>query len=95
MGGCGLSATADSSPAVFRLRPFFMLHPTMLRNILAARLFILCEMEIENMSLSGGKKPNRYDPWYAKAAFGLLLVVLVGSLVALYSGVPVAQFMTR
>ena len=49
-----------------------MLHPTMLRNILAARLLILCEMEIENMSLSGGKKPNRYDPWYAKAAFGLL-----------------------
>jgi hypothetical protein len=56
VGGCGLSATADSSPAVFRLRPFFMLHPTMLRNILAARLLILCEMEIENMSLSGGKK---------------------------------------
>jgi hypothetical protein len=95
VGGCGLSATADSSPAVFRLRPFFMLHPTMLRNILAARLLILCEMEIENMSLSGGKKPNHYDPRYAKAAFGLLLVVLVGSLVALYSGVPVAQFMTR
>jgi hypothetical protein len=29
---------------------------------------------------------NRYDPWYAKAAFGAFLFVLVGSLVALYSG---------
>jgi hypothetical protein len=46
------------------------------------------------MSLSGGEKSNRYDPWYAKAAFGLLLCVLVGSLVALYSGVPGA-FMTH
>ena len=26
------------------------------------------------------------DPWYAKVAFGLFLCVLVGSLVALYSG---------
>jgi hypothetical protein len=32
--------------------------------------------------------PNeRYDRWYAKAAFGILLFGLVGSLVALYSGV--------
>ena len=29
---------------------------------------------------------ERYDPWYAKAAFGVFLVGLVGSLVALYSG---------
>ena len=35
------------------------------------------------------------DPWYAKVAFGLFLCVLVGSLVALYSGVPVVQFVTR
>jgi hypothetical protein len=32
--------------------------------------------------------PNkRYDPWYAKAAFGVFLFGLVGSLIALYSGV--------
>ena len=37
---------------------------------------------------------NRYDPWYAKVAFGLFLSSLVGLLVALYSGVPVVQFMT-
>jgi hypothetical protein len=30
---------------------------------------------------------ERYDPWYAKAAFGVLLLGLVGSLIALYSGV--------
>ena len=41
------------------------------------------------------QKSNRYDPWYAKVAFGLFLCVLVGSLVALYSGVPVVQFVTR
>jgi hypothetical protein len=29
---------------------------------------------------------NRDDPWYAKAAFGVLLCVIVGALVALYSG---------
>jgi hypothetical protein len=29
---------------------------------------------------------ERYDPWYAKAAFGVLLFGLVGSLIALYSG---------
>jgi hypothetical protein len=29
---------------------------------------------------------NRYDPWYAKAAFGVLLCVIVGAPVALYSG---------
>jgi hypothetical protein len=29
---------------------------------------------------------NRYDPWYAKAAFGVFLFVIVGALVALYSG---------
>ena len=37
---------------------------------------------------------DRYDPWYVKAAFGLFLCSLVGLLVALYSGVPVAQFLT-
>jgi len=41
------------------------------------------------------EKSNHYDPWYAKIAFGLFLCVLVGSLVALYSGVPVVQFVTR
>ena len=29
---------------------------------------------------------NRDDPWYAKAAFGILLCVIVGALLALYSG---------
>jgi hypothetical protein len=29
---------------------------------------------------------DRYDSWCAKAAFGVLLCVVVGSLVALYSG---------
>ena len=29
---------------------------------------------------------ERYDPWYAKAAFGVFLFGLVGSLIALYSG---------
>jgi hypothetical protein len=30
---------------------------------------------------------ERYDPWYAKAAFGVLLFGLAGSLISLYSGV--------
>jgi hypothetical protein len=30
---------------------------------------------------------RRYDPWYVKAAFGVFLCFLVGSLIALYSGV--------
>jgi hypothetical protein len=38
---------------------------------------------------------TRYDPWYAKVAFGLFLCVLVGSLVALYSGVPMVEFVTQ
>jgi len=29
---------------------------------------------------------HRYDPWYVQAAFGALLCVIVGALVALYSG---------
>lgn len=37
----------------------------------------------------------RYDPWYAKVGFGIFLSVLVGSLVALYSGVPIVQFVTQ
>jgi hypothetical protein len=41
------------------------------------------------------EKSNPNDPWYAKVVFGLFLCVLVGSLVALYSGVPVVQFVTR
>jgi len=41
------------------------------------------------------EKSNHYDPWYAKIAFALFLCVLVGSLVALYSGVPLVQFVTR
>ena len=41
------------------------------------------------------EKSNHYDPWYAKIAFGLFLCVLVGSLVALYSGVPVVEFVAR
>ena len=34
---------------------------------------------------------NRYDPWYVKVAFGLFLCVLVGALVALYTGAFLAQ----
>jgi len=30
---------------------------------------------------------ERYDPWYAKAAFGVFLFGLVATLIALYSGV--------
>ena len=29
---------------------------------------------------------ERYDPWYAKVAFGVFLFGLVSSLIALYSG---------
>ena len=39
------------------------------------------------MTSSGNRKSGRYDPWYAKVAFGLFILVLVGSLIALYSGV--------
>jgi hypothetical protein len=35
---------------------------------------------------------RRYDPWYVKVAFGIFLCVLVGMPIALYSGVPVPQF---
>jgi hypothetical protein len=41
---------------------------------------------------SPDKRSDRYDPWYTKIAFGLFLCVLVGTLVALYSGVPVPHF---
>jgi len=41
------------------------------------------------------EKYARYDPWYAKVAFGIFLCVLVESLVALSSGVPVVQFVTQ
>ena len=40
------------------------------------------------------EKSNRYDPWYAKVAFGLLPCVLIGTLVAHYSGLPVDQYVT-
>jgi hypothetical protein len=39
------------------------------------------------------RKSDRYDPWYTKLGFGLFLCVLVGMLVALYSGVPVVHFL--
>jgi hypothetical protein len=32
-------------------------------------------------------RSDRYDPWYTKTVFAALLFVLVGSLVALYSGI--------
>jgi hypothetical protein len=38
------------------------------------------------MTSSDSRKSGRYDPWYAKVAFSLFILVLVGSLVALYSG---------
>ena len=38
------------------------------------------------------RNSERYDPWYVKVAFGVFLCLLVGSLVALYSGVPVPHF---
>ena len=34
------------------------------------------------------RRSKQYDTWYAKVAFGVFLCVLVGSLIALYSGVP-------
>jgi hypothetical protein len=47
-------------------------------------------------ALSSTRNREKFnDPWYAKVAFGLFLCALVGSLVALYSGVPVVQFVTR
>ena len=36
---------------------------------------------------SPDKSSGRYDPWYVKLAFGLFLCVLVGVLVATYSGI--------
>ena len=38
------------------------------------------------MAMCYSEKYDRYDPWYAKAAFGVFLCVLVASLIALYSG---------
>jgi hypothetical protein len=38
------------------------------------------------------RRPERYDPWYAKAAFGVFLCGLAGSLVALYSGASILGF---
>lgn len=43
----------------------------------------------------GRKNSDRYDPWYAKVAFGLFLCVLVGMVVALNTGVPMGHFLTR
>ena len=45
------------------------------------------------MTSADNRKSEQYDPWYAKVAFGVSLCVLVGSLIALYSGVPVPHFM--
>ena len=44
------------------------------------------------MTSADSRKSQRYDPWYVKVAFGVLLCALVGSLIALYSGVPVPHF---
>jgi hypothetical protein len=44
------------------------------------------------MSTPNTRRSKQYDPWYAKVAFGVFLCVLVGSLIALYSGVPVPHF---
>jgi hypothetical protein len=41
------------------------------------------------------RKSDRYDPWYTKVAFGVFLCVLVGMLVARYSGVPVVDFLAN
>jgi hypothetical protein len=38
------------------------------------------------------RRPERYDPWYAKAAFGVFLCGLAGSLVALYAGASILGF---
>ena len=61
-------------------------------NISVPRLLAAEEIDVASKNVT-----NRYDPWYAKVAFGLFLCSLsslVGLLVALYSGVPVVQFMT-
>jgi hypothetical protein len=34
-----------------------------------------------------GEKYSPHDPWHAKVAFGVFLCALMGSLIALYSGV--------
>jgi hypothetical protein len=41
------------------------------------------------------KNSDRYDPWYTKVAFGVFLCILVGLLVATYTGVPVVHFLTH
>jgi hypothetical protein len=44
------------------------------------------------MPSRNNRNSKPYDPWYAKVAFGVFVCVLVGSLIALYSGIPVAHF---
>ena len=44
------------------------------------------------MTSADNRKSEQYDAWYVKVVFGVFLCVLVGSLIALYSGVPVPHF---
>jgi hypothetical protein len=41
------------------------------------------------------ERANLHDSWHAKLAFAVFLCILAGTLVALYSGVPVARFVTQ
>ena len=40
-----------------------------------------------------GERYSPHDPWHAKVAFGVFLCVLMGSLIALYSGVSNSALM--
>ena len=53
---------------------------------------LLMRRDRKKMTSADSGKSEQYDPWYVKVAFGVLLCVLVGSLIALYSGVPVPHF---
>ena len=44
------------------------------------------------MTSADNRKSEQYDAWYVKVVFGVFLCVLVGSLIALYSSVPVPHF---
>jgi hypothetical protein len=41
------------------------------------------------MNTADNRKSEQYDPCYVKVVFGVFLCVVFGSLIALYSGVPV------
>ena len=52
----------------------------------------LLRLDRKKMTSADNRKSEQYDAWYVKVVFGVFLCVLVGSLIALYSGVPVPHF---